>query len=387
MLILLNFVHRHCVPFFNLLFCAAPKLKTQNRPDQHLSIQHLPKLNLVLQSIRLFSRRPKQFMSLMFSGLMALVFCAPSAVAKTATPMQSISQAGEYAVVLPSQRQYLLYVPPTLSLQKAAPLVLFFHGGGGNQQQAADSYGWRDLAAQHQFIVAFPNGYSRFRRGKLATWNVGACCGDARDEQVDDVAFIKALLADVAQRVRVDKTQIYATGMSNGGMMVYRLACEMAETFAAVAAVAGTDNTEQCQPRRAIAILHIHAKDDTHVLYTGGAGADAFRDRSKVTDFTSVAQTLERWRQRYALSTTTPVIEHRPSVQIETYTGNSTASALSERQVGTFQLVTTETGGHSWPGAKAVRRKTPSNAINANEHIWQFFQQYGVTKPVARALK
>ncbi len=312
----------------------------------------------------------------------ALLACSPSTVfAKTPTPIAPINHTGEYPVELANERQYLIYVPAGLSLTKPAPLVLFFHGGGGNQQHAADSYGWREMAQQQGFIVVFPNGYSRFRRGKFATWNAGSCCGDARDQQVDDIGFVKALLADVAKRVPVDNSRIYATGMSSGGMLVHRLACEMAETFAAVAAVAGTDNTVQCQPSRAIAILHIHAKDDTHVLYQGGAGEDAFRDLNKVTHFTSVPTTIMRWRQRYDFTQLMPVVERKPGALIETYSANPSSASAPADRLGTIQLVTTENGGHSWPGSKPVRRKTPSTAIHANTYIWQFFQQYGVGKP------
>ncbi|MDN8872721.1 prolyl oligopeptidase family serine peptidase, partial [Staphylococcus aureus] len=85
--------------------------------------------------------------------------------------------------------------------------------------------------------------------------------------------------------------RVYATGMSNGGMMAYRLACEASDIFKAIAAVAGTDNTLSCTPAKPISILHIHAKDDDHVLFAGGAGKEAFRDLSQVTEFMSVPKT------------------------------------------------------------------------------------------------
>lgn len=103
------------------------------------------------------------------------------------------------------------------------------------------------------------------------------------------------MIEDIKRRANVDETRIFATGMSNGGMIAHRLACEMSETFRAVAAVAGTDNTKTCNPSRPISVMHIHALDDTHVLFNGGAGKDSFRDESKVTDFTSVAVTINRW--------------------------------------------------------------------------------------------
>ena len=297
--------------------------------------------------------------------LLSIALAGPASALgrKAATPVAQLQQAGEYPITLADKRKYLLYVPSSVELGKPAPLLLFFHGGGGNMQQAADAYGWRETADRFGFVVAFPNGYSRLPRGNLATWNAGNCCGDARDKQVDDIGFVKALLADVKQRLVINPQQIFASGMSNGGMLSHRLACEMADTFAGIAAVAGTDNTKQCRPSRAIPILHIHALDDTHVLYQGGAGEDAFRDESKVTDFTSVAETIKRWRERNQLQSVDAQIQQLPGATIETY---QNANAR-------LRLITTESGGHSWPGSEPVRGKQPSNAIDANTQIWQFF--------------
>ena len=89
---------------------------------------------------------------------------------------------------------------------------------------------------------------SRLRSGKFATWNAGICCGRARDENVDDVGFVREIVKQLKTQLNVDPNRIFANGMSNGGMMSYRLACEMADTFRAIAAVAGTDGTTECNP-------------------------------------------------------------------------------------------------------------------------------------------
>ncbi len=275
-------------------------------------------------------------------------------------------QPGEYNRKIANNRKYLLYVPKSLTPGKAAPLVLFFHGGGGHMEQAAKAYGWRETAEREGFVLAFPNGSSVFPRDHLATWNAGHCCGYARDNKVDDIAYVKSVIQDIQAQLPIHPQQIFATGMSNGGMLAHRLACEMAETFRAVAAVAGTDNTVQCQPSRAISVLHIHALDDSHVLFQGGAGEDAFRDNSKVTAFTSVAETIKRWQQRLNLPATASRVLQQPGVYSDRW--QSTDGRIQ------LHLVVTETGGHSWPGGKAVRGKQPTTVIDANTLIWQFFQ-------------
>ncbi|UOG92313.1 MAG: prolyl oligopeptidase family serine peptidase [Candidatus Thiothrix sulfatifontis] len=298
------------------------------------------------------------------SRLNTLVGCLLAAL--LAVYSHTSTAAEEITRTLDDQRQYLLYIPSSYQATKPTPLVLFFHGGGGHMQQAANAYGWREKAEQEGFIVAFPNGTSGLRKQHLlATWNAGNCCGFARDEQVDDVGFVKQVLADIKRQVTIDSQRIFATGMSNGGMMSHRLACEMADTFRAIAAVAGTDNTQTCQPSRPIAVLHIHAKDDTHVLFDGGAGEDAFRDVSKVTDFTSVNETISRWVKRNGLNPAPQQERSIPGADLERYAANNHPAQV--------WLVATETGGHSWPGGKRVRGKQPSRAIDATDFIWRFF--------------
>jgi polyhydroxybutyrate depolymerase len=282
----------------------------------------------------------------------------------------SQEKAGEeYKYNIGSNRKYLLYIPETYDASQPRPLVLFFHGGGGHMEQAAADYGWKEKADKEGFLVAFPNGSSRFPRQHLATWNAGECCGYARDRDIDDIGFVKQVIADIKGRVTIDDGKIFATGMSNGGMMAHRLACEMADTFVAVAAVAGTDNTKSCNPSQPISVMNIHARDDTHVLYNGGAGKDAFRDKSQVTEFTSVDETIRRWVARNKIETEPQRVLDGQGVYADLY-----ISKLNKAQV---ELVVTETGGHTWPGGETRRGKNPSRAIVANDLIWDFFLKQG----------
>lgn len=275
------------------------------------------------------------------------------------------------------QRRYLLYVPARLSASQAVPLVLAFHGGGGHAEYMANDarYGLQSMAEREGFAVAFPNGFSRLPGGKFATWNAGGCCGDARDRGVDDVGFARAVVADVQRHRAIDRNRIFATGMSNGGMMSHRLACDAADLFRAVASVAGTDATTTCQPSRAVAVLHIHAKDDTHVLYNGGAGPDAFRDASKVMDFVSVPDTIARWVARNQCAATPQRVLDKPGARCDIYP--------SCRDDAAVELCTTDSGGHSWPGASLVRKGKPdaNQALDASRVIGAFFTQVGNSRP------
>lgn len=268
-------------------------------------------------------------------------------------------------------RKVLVHLPTGYDASRPAPLVLALHGGGGWAEFMADDEkcGLQKKADEAGFVVAFPNGYSKLPGGKYATWNAGGCCGDARDRNVDDVAFARAVVAAIKGRYSIDAARVFATGMSNGGMMSHRLACEAADVFRAVASVAGTDATASCTPSRPISVLHVHAKDDDHVLFNGGAGSGAFRDESKVMSFVSVPETMSRWVQRDHCAAPAQRTLDKPGAYCEVHSGCSSGVSV--------QLCVTDTGGHSWPGAASVRRgkEAASQALDADDVIWRFFEQ------------
>jgi polyhydroxybutyrate depolymerase len=284
-----------------------------------------------------------------------------------------LSKPGTYPFKLQhggQERTYLIHIPTGYRSDTPAPVVFAFHGGGGNMQlQAGDNYGLVNKSDSAGFIAVFPNGYSRFPGGKLATWNAGSCCAQARDENIDDVGFVRSIWARLAQQVSVDRRRVYATGMSNGAMMSYRLACEMSDVFTAIAPVAGTDNTLQCVPGGPVSVLHIHAQDDDHVLFNGGAGEAAFKDSKKVADFVSVPDTIARWTQRNQCTGAPQRLIVVPGAYCDAY-----ASCAGGAQV---ELCVTDTGGHSWPGGSKPRagKADVSQAINANDTMWDFFER------------
>lgn len=281
-----------------------------------------------------------------------------------------ISKPGDYVYTVLHDgisRKYLVHVPRSYDGSKAVPLLLSFHGGGGHMEfQATDErYGQITASEKEGFVVVFPNGYSRVPGGRLATFNAGACCGPAKENNVDDVGFARTIVANVGKQLNIDRQRVFATGFSNGAMLTHRLACEASDVFRAIAPVAGTDNTPSCNPQQPVSVLIIHARNDDHNKYEGGVGEKSV-DRGNMAASTSVPETLNRWLARNGCQRTPQRVLERPGAWCDRYSGC--------RSDTTVAICITERGTHSWPGAQKSRSTEPaSQAISANDVMWAFF--------------
>jgi polyhydroxybutyrate depolymerase len=171
-------------------------------------------------------------------------------------------------------REYKVHVPPTYNKDKPMPVVFCIHGLGQNAVMfCVDGSGMTAKSDAAGFIVVMPNGYSN-------SWNAGTCCGAAVDEKLDDVGLMRAIFKEVGTHLNLDLSRVYATGLSNGGYMSYRLACEAADLFVAVAPGAGaigmndigggttaTGDFSACSPAQKISILDLHGTEDPLIPY------------------------------------------------------------------------------------------------------------------------
>ncbi len=206
------------------------------------------------------------------------------------------------------ERSYLIHIPPGIDTSAPIPLVLVFHGGLGNARNALRMTGFNRAAGEAGLLVVYPNGSGK-RPDILLTWNGGGCCGYAAELQVDDVGFVRALIAALDSDFNLDRKRIYATGMSNGTIMSYRLACHAADLFAAIGPVAATQNFDACQPSEPVSIIHFHGTADRHAPDQGGMGPDPLAGVA----FTSVEETIAFWVKRDACPSE-PESERRGSI-------------------------------------------------------------------------
>lgn len=264
-------------------------------------------------------------------------------------------------------RFYKLYIPSKFNFREKTPVIFAFHGGGGDMNQMSEDKNYNLISKSEELgiPIVFPNGFSLFPTGRIATWNAGLCCGDARDKKIDDIKFIKDVFSEIKKQIDIEESEVYAIGMSNGAMISYRLACEASEIFKKIMAVAGTDNTINCVPKKPVSILHIHAKDDDHVLFSGGHGK-AFTNKriEKVTEFTSVMATIDKWSKSNNCSGKKNRVLENKDVYCDMYD-----DCLMQSKI---KLCVTNTGGHSWPGSN---KNKSSKAISANSMMWKFFRE------------
>ncbi|MEA3446040.1 MAG: PHB depolymerase family esterase, partial [Bacteroidota bacterium] len=161
-------------------------------------------------------------------------------------------------------RYYLQHLPPTYDPVVPSALVLALHGGFGSAPNLENQSGLSTKADQENFIVVYPEGI--VGNFGIRTWNAGGCCGYAVDNNIDDVGFIDQLLDTLIAGLSIDTSRIYVTGMSNGGFMAYRLACELSHRIAAIAPVAATMSFD-CLPVNPVSIIHFHSYLDENIPY------------------------------------------------------------------------------------------------------------------------
>jgi polyhydroxybutyrate depolymerase len=245
-----------------------------------------------------------------------------------------------------------IHVPASYDPAKGIAVVLNFHGYTSNARQQA---GYSAMIAKSDaagFVAVHAEGVA-------SSWNAGACCATAKDQDVDDVGFVNALLDDLSAKLCVDTKRVYSTGLSNGGFLSYRLACESANRIAAIAPVAGVMGVATCNPSRPVPVLHFHGTSDGVVPYGGSAGFG----------FPPVTDTIAGWVSRDQCTGMPKETYSKGDVRCETH---DTCGGGAE-----VTLCSVNGGGHTWPGAISVPGlgKTTQDIV-ATDAIWDFFVKH-----------
>jgi polyhydroxybutyrate depolymerase len=277
-------------------------------------------------------------------------------------------------------RSYIVHVPSQAAGANALPAILNFHGAGSNAWQQERYSAMNAAAARHGFIAVYPNGTGS--KPRTLTWNAGGCCGFAVRNKIDDVGFVRALLDDLASRVRIDRSRVYATGISNGGMMAYRLGVEASDRIAAIAPIAGVLMVEVSALPRPMPLIVFNSVDDPWVPYGGSSRLYAWF-KHLAAAYPAVDDTIARWRALDdcpAEGRVGPVLKGTAGT---TDAGNSaTRYAWGPCARGAQVVFWKLTGaGHVWPGAARDYPLVIGQGtwlVDANEEMWKFFRDFSV---------
>jgi len=181
-------------------------------------------------------------------------------------------------------RKYYVNVPSTYVPGTASPLLIGFHGIGGS---AAIFREWSKLdlyVEERGMIAVYPEGYGP-EFGVEASWNAGLCCGLANLNELDDVTLTSAIIDSIEAKYMIDKSRVWAVGFSNGGMLSYRLACELSEKITAIGVGAGSLMSKTCNTTKPVSIIHLHGASDADILFNGSG---FYNTRDVVSNITTV---------------------------------------------------------------------------------------------------
>jgi len=306
--------------------------------------------------------------------MMAAFLTAPPALAG-----QIPHAPGEYELTLTHNKQeraYILHLPPQYDGKRKLPLLLAFHGGGGNAKQLLKSNHLREVADREGFVLVAPNGSGKFKK-RFLTWNVGFGFGYAMQHGIDDIGFVDALLDSLESELKIDSGRVYATGISNGGILCHFLAANLSDRITAIAPIVASvggrksaDNPVIMPPPPAspVAVIAFNGMQDEHIPYEGGRQIKSVGDPLYVT---SADEMHAFWTNANHCSGPPDTEEHAD----DHYRVLTFSKGCAGHEVVQYQILDQ---GHAWPGGKRPRffADKPSTDVSADEVMWEFFKAH-----------
>ena len=245
-------------------------------------------------------------------------------------------------------RTYTVHAPP--GVERPAGLMLNLHGAGMTGGAQAASTNYNAVADQHGFVVAYPDGVDM-------SWADGRGASVPDRQGVDDVGFLVALADRLRQDYGIGAGRVFATGMSAGGFMASRLACQRADVFAAVAPVAASLGTAMpCAPSQPVSVQQVNGTADPVVPFTGGP----MLGRGGPSDIVAPPAMAQRWRD---INACPPPVEDIAG-PVHRFTAGGCAAGTE------VVFVQIDGGPHVWPGG-------PFAPFDASAASAQFFATHG----------
>jgi polyhydroxybutyrate depolymerase len=270
-------------------------------------------------------------------------------------------------------RTFRIYIPQNFEASEHLPLIIVLHGGGSWGKRMSNYIKINSLADKERFVAVFPDGVK-------GNWNDGRknINSYAHTHNINDVAFISGLITYLEKDLNINSGSVFVTGISNGSLMTFRLACEIPQKIRAIATVAGNlpRELQKCNPEKKIPVLLINGERDPIMPWNGGGVGWGFQKRGNVL---SVEETFSFWINQNGCKLPKRYIEEPDKANDGTKVFKQTGlNCQNNNEVVIYKI---QNGGHSWPGAfeyafqENFVGKT-SYDIDANEVIWSFFKKY-----------
>ena len=249
-------------------------------------------------------------------------------------------------------RYYYIYKSVNLNPNESIPVLFALHGYGSSAITHYSYTNYRSIADDNNLVVVYPQGSTS--SGLNTHWNNG---GWTSKSTAKDIEFIDTIINLLKEKINIDQTRIYSSGMSNGGYMSYHLACNLDNKFAAIVSVTGsmtTDTFDNCSPSHPTAIMQIHGMRDTVVPYFGSIGSKSIED------------VMQYWSSYNGCDV-------EPEEHIE-YNSQNNYVINTERYKNcvnnvSVKLILHSTLGHNWP-------RTSYHGFSASQEIWNFVSKY-----------
>ena len=258
-------------------------------------------------------------------------------------------------------RHYNLYIPKNYVPGSSRPLILYFHGYGSNASVEQNYTKFMSVSDTAGFLIVYPEG-TIDGTGKQY-WNAGI---PGLPQTPDDVAFVSSLIDALHLRYNINTNKVYATGLSNGGYMSYRLAWKLSDKIAAIASVSGSmgpSDFAKCNPPRPIPIMEIHGTNDNVVAYNGSTIA------------TNIDTLMRFWvTNDHCLPISDPI----SIPDIDPNDGSNVIHFIWSAEIAntSCELYRIVGGAHvNWPGAGVGNNMD----FSASAAIWQFFNRYQIS--------
>ncbi len=268
------------------------------------------------------------------------------------------------------ERRYNVHLPKNYDKNVPTPAVMYLHGGGGSLKSGYLD-GLVKYSDKHNFILVLPEGTGPIP-GILLQWNIGKYKDSyPTKHNIDDVGYISKVIDDVSVHFNLDKTRIYATGISNGAAMAELLACQLSDKIAAVSLVAPSWKFDDCAPERKIPVMIIRGTADPIALYDGGVRTNSPVANGVTTD--SAQEIVDFWREKNNCSADSSIVYQNGSATCRDYKddqGNPMVEFCSI--IG---------GGHTWPSGDQYAPASKVGPVSydmSTDQIWDFFQRYSL---------